>query len=129
MDNWTEYFAQQPELQRYFHTVMQKHGVADNVRFSTEVLTAEFDDASATWSVRIRDADGDEETLTARALISAVGQLNRPFIPDFNGADTFAGPAFHTARWDHSVNLAGKDVVLLGAAHPASRWFLPSRTR
>jgi 4-hydroxyacetophenone monooxygenase len=125
-DHWTEYFAQQPELQAYFEDVMHRHGIAEHVRFSTEVRSAEWDDATSTWSVRIHTAaEGGEtadantaeepETLTARAVISAVGQLNRPFIPDITGAATFEGPAFHTARWNHDVDLAGKDVVLLGA--------------
>src|SRR6185312_631364 len=115
VDHWSEFFAQQPELQAYFEGAMNRHGITDHVRFSTEVLRAEWDDATSTWSVRIRSADGTEETLTARALISAVGQLNRPFVPDIDGAATFEGPAFHTARWDHDVDLAGKDVVMLGA--------------
>ena len=124
-DHWSEYFAQQPELQAYFEGVMHRHGIADHVRFSTEVLSAGWNDATSTWSVRIRTAAGGgetgdaadetDETLTARAVISAVGQLNRPFIPDIGGAATFEGPAFHTARWNHDVDLAGKDVVLLGA--------------
>ncbi len=114
-DQWTEYFAQQPELQKYFDDVMHRHEITEHVRFSTEVLRAEFDDATSTWSVRIRHPDGSEETLTARAVISAVGQLNRPFVPDISGAETFAGPAFHTARWDRSVDLTGKDVALIGA--------------
>ena len=113
-DHWSEYFAQQPELQKYFDDVMNRHRITEHVRFSTEVLEAEFDD-DATWSVRIRNPDGTEETLTARAVISAVGQLNRPLIPHIDGAESFAGPAFHTAQWDHDVDLTGKDVVLIGA--------------
>ncbi len=114
-DHWSEYFAQQPELQRYFEDVMDRHEITGHVRFSTEVSEAAFDDDTSTWSVRIRNPDGAEETLTARAVISAVGQLNRPYVPDIDGAKTFAGPAFHTARWDHDVDLTGKDVVLIGA--------------
>ena len=114
-DNWTEYFARQPELQAYFENVMNRHGVAQNVRFHTEALSAEWDDATATWTVRTRDADGQEDRLPARAVISAVGQLNQPFVPDIAGAGTFGGPSFHTARWSHDVDLSGKDVVLVGA--------------
>ncbi len=114
-DHWSEYFAQQPELQSYFDTVMRRHGVTDHIRFSTEVLSAVWNDDDATWSVRIRDSDGAEDTLTARAVISAVGQLNEPFIPQFRGAQTFSGPAFHTARWDHDIDLSDKDVALIGA--------------
>ena len=107
-DHWTEYFARQPELQRYFESVMDKHGIGPHVRWETEVLGATWDEDRATWAVRTRAADGTEDVLTARAVISAVGQLNRPNIPEFDGADSFAGPAFHSARWDHDVDLAGK---------------------
>ncbi len=114
-DHWSEYFARQPELQNYFQTVLERHGVGDHVRFDTRVLDATWDEAAATWAVRIQGGDGTEETLRARAVISAVGQLNTPHVPEFAGAESFAGPAFHTARWDHDVNVAGKDVALVGA--------------
>jgi 4-hydroxyacetophenone monooxygenase len=114
-DQWTEYFAQQPELQRYFQSVMDKHGIGPHVRWETEVLGATWNEASATWAVRTRTTGGTEDVLTARAVISAVGQLNRPHIPEIAGAETFAGPAFHSARWDHDVDLAGKLVAMIGA--------------
>jgi len=114
-DHWTEYFARQPELQRYFQSVMDKHGIGPHVRFETEVIGATWDEGSATWAVRIRGADGGEGVLTARAVISAVGQLNRPNVPVIDGADTFAGPSFHSARWDHGVDLTGMRVAMIGA--------------
>jgi 4-hydroxyacetophenone monooxygenase len=114
-DHWTEYFAQQPELQRYFQSVMDKHGIGPHVRWETEVLGAAWDERSATWSVRTRAAGGTEEVLVARAVISAVGQLNRPHVPDIEGAGSFTGPAFHSARWDHDVDLAGMRVAMIGA--------------
>ncbi len=114
-DAWTEYFAQQPELQRYFESVMTKHAIEPHVRWQTEVLGAQWDDATSTWSVRTRAVDGTETTLTARAVISAVGQLNRPNTPEIPGQETFAGPAFHSARWDHQVDLAGQRVAMIGA--------------
>lgn len=108
-DHWTEYFARQPEILEYFTGVMHKYGVDRHVRWSTEVTGAAWDEDTASWTVEL--ADG--ETLTARALVSAVGQLSRPHLPDVPG--TFEGPSFHTARWDHSVDLTGKDVVMVGA--------------
>ena len=114
-DQWTEFFAQQPELQAYFEGVMSKHAIEPHVRWNTEVLGAAWDDESATWTVQVRTADGAEELLEARAVISAVGQLNRPHTPEIEGRDTFAGPSFHSARWDHSVDLAGKRVAMIGA--------------
>jgi 4-hydroxyacetophenone monooxygenase len=114
-DHWTEYFAQQPELQAYFQGVMEKHGIEPHVRFETEVLGAAWDDEAGTWSVRVRAADGTEDVLRARAVISAVGQLNRPKLPDIPGRDDFAGPSFHSARWDHEVDLRGARVAMVGA--------------
>ncbi|WP_211359830.1 flavin-containing monooxygenase [Actinocorallia herbida] len=108
-DHWTEYFARQPELQAYFQRVLDEHGIGGHVRWKTEVLGATWDEAAGTWSVELDSG----EFLTARAVISAVGQLNRPFVPEVPGE--FAGPSFHTARWDHAVDLAGKDVVMVGA--------------
>ncbi len=114
-DHWTEFFARQPELQSYFADVARRHGLLDQIRFNTTVRAAVWDDATATWAVRVQTAEGDEETLRARAVICAVGQLNQPYTPEIAGADSFAGPAFHTARWDHAVDLTGKDVVTIGA--------------
>lgn len=108
-DHWTEYFARQPEILEYFTAVMHKYGVDERVRWNTEVTGAAWNADTDTWSVAL---DGGE-TLTARAVISAVGQLSRPHVPDVPG--TFESPAFHTARWDHTVDLAGKDVVMVGA--------------
>lgn len=114
-DHWTEYFARQPELQTYFQGVMERHRITDQVRFNTRVDSATWDETTATWSVRTTDADGHTEVLKARALISSVGQLNTPHVPEFEGAETFSGPAFHSARWDHDVCLDGRDVVMIGA--------------
>ena len=114
-DHWTEFFSQQPELQAYFESVMDRHGVRPHVRWETEVVGARWDEAKAIWSVRIRRKDGGEETLTARAVISAVGQLNRPQLPDIPGVERFAGPSFHSSQWDHDVDYAGKRVAVIGA--------------
>jgi 4-hydroxyacetophenone monooxygenase len=114
-DHWTEFFAQQPELQAYFEAVMDRHGVRPHVRWETEVVAAAWDDDSGTWSVTVRNPDESIETLSARAVISAVGLLNRPKLPDIPGLDSFEGPLFHSARWDHSVDYAGRRVAVIGA--------------
>ncbi len=114
-DHWTEFYAQQPELQRYFQDVMERHGVEPSIRFSTEVIAARWDTTAAVWDVTVRTASGAEEHLTARAVISAVGQLNRPNLPDIEGLDTFGGPWFHSAQWDHSVDYRGQRVAVIGA--------------
>ncbi len=114
-DHWTEFFSQQPELAAYFRDVMNRHGIAPDVRWSTEVVGADWSDEAGLWRVRTRAADGTESVLEARAIISAVGQLNRPHTPDIKGMDDFAGPSFHSSNWDHSVDYRGKKVALIGA--------------
>ncbi|MGZ4795545.1 MAG: flavin-containing monooxygenase [Acidimicrobiia bacterium] len=114
-DHWTEFFARQPELQRYFDEVMRRHGVDAHVRWGTEVVEARWCDDRAVWEVVVRPESGEPETLSARAVISAVGQLNRPSLPDIPGRDEFTGPSFHSARWDHDVDHRGKRVALVGA--------------
>ncbi|WP_046318739.1 NAD(P)/FAD-dependent oxidoreductase [Mycobacterium sp. UM_Kg1] len=114
-NNWGHYFAEQPELQAYFAGLVAKHGLGEHVRWGTEVTAAAWDDDSGTWTLTTRTGDGSVSTVSARAVITAVGQLNRPHWPDLDGADGFRGPAFHSAAWDHSVDLTGKRVALIGA--------------
>lgn len=114
-NDWTHFFAEQHELQGYFTEVMNKHDLAEHIRWSTEVVAAEWNDDDGMWSVSLRGADGQTDTLEVRAVITAVGQLNRPHVPEFDGADSFEGPSFHSAAWDHSVDLRGKRVALIGA--------------
>ncbi len=114
-DQWTHFFAEQPELQAYFQRVMDNHDIGRHVRWETEVTEAVWDDETATWTVMARDRTGATTTMSARAVISAVGQLNRPHLPAIRGQDRFAGPAFHSSEWDHSVDLRGKRVAMIGA--------------
>ena len=114
-DHWTEFFSQQAELQSYFERVMDRHEVRPHVRWETEVVGASWNDTDGVWSVLIRNPNGSEETLVARAVISAVGQLNRPKIPDFPGIEEFEGASFHSSQWDHSVDYKGKRIAVVGA--------------
>lgn len=114
-DHWTEYFSQHPELREYFDRVMRKRGVDKFCRFNTEVLGATYDEHTARWSVEVRNADGSTETIDARFVISAVGSLNQPKLPDIPGMEDFRGPWFHSARWDQSIDYRGKRFALIGA--------------
>ena len=114
-DQWTHFFAEQPELQAYFQRVMDKHDIGRHVRWETEVTSATWDDDTATWTVETCGPGGDRTIMTARAIISAVGQLNRPHLPRIPGQESFAGPAFHSAEWDHALDLTGKRVAMIGA--------------
>lgn len=114
-DHWSEYYCRHPELRAYFTRVLDKHGLRPHCRFETEVTGAEWDEASARWRVKTRSADGQEEELEARFIISAVGSLNIPKMPDIEGMETFAGPSFHSTRWPENFDHKGLRFALLGA--------------
>ena len=111
---WSQYFAPREEIFAYLKGVAEKYRVPERVRFGTEVVSASYDDAHKRWHVVVRDRQGKQSTLHANALISAVGQLNRPSIPSLRGLDRFKGAAFHTAQWRHDVELRGKRVGVIG---------------
>lgn len=114
------YFSTQPVLLDYFQRFAAKHDLKKHVRFSTTVESAIWSEAAGEWTVTLVGADGKHETLKANAVVSAVGQLNQPRYPDtIPGFGSFKGPAFHTARWDHSVDLKGKRVLVIGTGASA----------
>jgi 4-hydroxyacetophenone monooxygenase len=123
--DWPKHYSTQDVLLDYFRDVAREFGIREHVRFNTEVVEAAWDEGGATWRLCLRTPDGREETLEARAVISAVGQLNRPLMPAITGMETFTGPSFHSARWDHSVNLRGKRVVVIGTGASAAQ-FIPA---
>jgi len=123
--DWPNFFSPQGVLLDYFRSVAEEYGVREQIRFDTEVTSAAFEEATCSWKVRLLMADGGEETLESQALIAAAGQLNRPKMPDLRGMDRFAGPSFHSARWEHSVDLAGKRVAVIGTGASAAQ-FVPA---
>ena len=122
--DWPYYYSTRPVLHEYFRGCAEEYGIREHVQFNTEVTFADWDDERATWRVTTRGPGGAEQTHEVQVLISAVGQLNRPKIPDIPGLDSFDGPLFHSAQWDHSVDLAGKRVAVIGTGASASQ-FIP----
>jgi cation diffusion facilitator CzcD-associated flavoprotein CzcO len=112
---WSRKYAAQAEIERYLKAVARDFGVLEHVRFGTEVAGAAFDATTGRWTVRT--AAGEE--LEARAIITATGQLSRPAVPRLPGAERFAGPAFHSAEWDHGADLRGKRVAVVGTGASA----------
>lgn len=117
---WGRRYPAQTEILDYIRKVAADLGVLDRVRTRVEVTGAAYDEDTATW--RVETDTG--ETLTADFLVAAVGQLSRPVIPDLPGRDTFAGPAFHSAQWEHDVDLTGKRVAVIGTGASAIQ-FVP----
>ncbi len=114
-DHWSEYYCQHPELRDYFTRVLDKYGLRPRCRFETEVTGAEWDEGAGRWRVAVRAADGSTDVLEARFVISAVGSLNIPRMPDIEGMETFAGPSFHSTRWPEDFDHRGLRFALLGA--------------
>ncbi|MCB2077503.1 MAG: NAD(P)/FAD-dependent oxidoreductase, partial [Novosphingobium sp.] len=112
--DWDHYFATGPEIIDYIRTCYREMGIADHMRFEEEVVSAIWNEANRRWDVTVRRKDGSEYAMEANVVVSATGLLNRPSIPDIPGMDRFKGPIFHSARWDHSVDLTGKNVVQVG---------------
>ncbi|MCW2860001.1 MAG: putative flavin-containing monooxygenase [Actinoallomurus sp.] len=111
---WRYHYSTRDSILDYFTRVTDDLGLRRFIRFGTEVVSAVFDEHACRWRLRTRTAGGMTETVEADAVISAVGQLNRPRYPDVPGRERFAGPSWHTARWNHGESLAGRRVAVIG---------------
>jgi cation diffusion facilitator CzcD-associated flavoprotein CzcO len=111
---WSRSFSPQPEIQAYIERVARESGVLDHFRFNTELAAARWDGEALLW--RVSTSAGD---LTADVLVPAAGALSDPKLPDIDGIDSFAGALFHSARWDHDYDLAGKRVAVIGTGASA----------
>ncbi|MDF1820718.1 MAG: NAD(P)/FAD-dependent oxidoreductase [Alcanivoracaceae bacterium] len=118
--DWNHKFAHQDEINGYIHHCAGKYGVLPHIRFRTELYSARFDEKDNRWHLRT----GDGKALTTDILIAATGQLNKPLFPAIEGRDAFQGEAFHSARWNHDHDLAGKRVAVIGTGASAIQ-FVP----
>jgi 4-hydroxyacetophenone monooxygenase len=119
--DWPQHYSQQSTLLDYFRQCADDLELRPLIRFGTEVVSLAFDDATARWRVELRTNDGTTDTIEVQAVVSGVGQLNRPNLPNIPGRDTFAGPSFHSARWQHDVDLTGKRVAVIGTGASSSQ--------
>ncbi|HEY4333552.1 MAG TPA: NAD(P)/FAD-dependent oxidoreductase, partial [Ilumatobacteraceae bacterium] len=111
--NWPFHFSTQDVLLEYFRECADRFDLREHIRFGTEIDRSVWDEQTGEWVLHGHDSTGPV-VVRANMLISAVGQLNRPKLPDIAGLDTFTGPVFHSAEWDHDVDLAGKRVAVIG---------------
>jgi cation diffusion facilitator CzcD-associated flavoprotein CzcO len=112
---WSRTYAQQPEILRYLERVAAKHNLSDRIRFHTEIVRLDWDDGCRHW--RLTAADG--RRFTADVVVAGVGGLHVPRVPEIPGLESFVGPAFHSARWRHDVDLADKLVAVIGTGASA----------
>jgi cation diffusion facilitator CzcD-associated flavoprotein CzcO len=117
--SWSRAFARQPEIQAYIHDVARRHDLARHIRYGHEVLDAAWDEDADRWQIRTSGGD-----FTAEVLISAVGALADPSIPELPGLDLFDGAVFHSARWNHDHDLTGRRVAVVGTGASAIQ-FVP----
>ena len=108
--DWSRTYSPQWEILAYLERCVAKHGLDRKIRLGTEVERADFDADSGRW--RVVTADGDQAEFDV--LVSSCGQLSSPALSRIPGADRFKGPIFHTARWNHDVDLGGKRVAVIG---------------
>ena len=118
--NWTRIYSPQGEIRDYLRHCADRFGIRPHIRFNTELIDAAYDEIASVW--RVHTADGS--TLVSRVLIGGFGPLNKPNIPKLPGLERFAGAAFHSSAWDHTVDLTGKNVAVIGTGASAIQ-FVP----
>jgi cation diffusion facilitator CzcD-associated flavoprotein CzcO len=112
---WTRAFSPQAEIWEYMEATATRHGLRPHIRFGTRIARADFDDARGGWVLRTTAG----ETLRARTVVAGTGPLTVPSYPSIPGRERFEGPAFHSARWDHGVDLGRKRVAVVGTGASA----------
>ena len=118
--NWSSRYAPRSEILDYLEQVTDRFGLRPHLSLGTEVEKAVFDEQESRWRVSVTGG----ETRSFDLLVTACGQLTNPLIPDIPGRDTFGGPIFHSADWDHDAELEGKRVAVIGTGASAIQ-FVP----
>lgn len=113
--DWDRPYAGQAQIFDYLKRLADRHGVRPHLRLNTEVRRASWVDERRVWQLEL----GDGGVLEGEVLVSGVGGLVRPSLPAIDGVESFEGAAFHSARWRHDVDLAGKRVALIGTGASA----------
>jgi cation diffusion facilitator CzcD-associated flavoprotein CzcO len=117
---WTRAFSGQSEIRDYLRQVASEHGLLPHIRFGCSLIEASWDDAGQHWRI-----DTSSGRLTADVLIDASGPIAEPSVPRLPGLDSFAGEVFHSARWNHNLELTGRSVVVVGTGASAIQ-FVPA---
>ncbi|WP_404288029.1 flavin-containing monooxygenase [Glutamicibacter arilaitensis] len=118
-DNWPQQFSEGAEIHKYTKDVASRGGITENIQMGTEILSATWDESAGEWILAMVVDGGEVEERRFNAILSAVGQLDRPKFPDTPGRDKFAGTQVHSAQWDPSIDLTGKKVAVIGSGASA----------
>jgi cation diffusion facilitator CzcD-associated flavoprotein CzcO len=117
---WTRHFPSWSELLAYLKGIVDEYGLGRHLRFGVEVDEMRFDEAAGVWSVTTTGGD----VIEARSVVSATGVLSKPVVPAIPGIESFEGTQFHSARWDHDHDMAGRRVAVIGTGASAIQ-FVP----
>lgn len=113
--NWTRLMPSNTEIKEYVDSVVDTYNLRRKMTFGTEVVRSVWREDASRWLLYLRDlSSGREYTHECQILFAATGQLVEPRPCEIPGAADFHGSIFHSARWDHSVDLQGKNVVVIG---------------
>ena len=115
--DWSRTHAKQAELHTYLEETVEDFDLSPHIRLGVSVDEAVWDEATHTWNLKL----GSGEPFVCHVLISGVGFLNVPAYPEWPGLDSFEGPMFHTARWEHEHDLSGKTVAIVGTGSSATQ--------
>lgn len=119
--DWDYRWAAQEQILEYIKHAASKHDVYSHIRFDQRVEKASYQQQDQQW--QLQTASGDH--YQCQFFISAVGQLHHPQQPNIRGADTFSGASFHSAKWDHDIDLKGKRVAVVGTGASAIQFVPP----
>jgi len=114
---WSAEFAPGAEIQAYLERVVEREGLGPAITLDAPLVDADWDADASAWRLRFGGADPAE--VEAEVLVLACGRLSEPRVPTVTGLASFTGPIFHTARWDHSIDLAGRRVAVVGSGASA----------
>jgi len=119
-NDWRQFYPQQKELKTYFDHCVEKYQLQSSIQYNTEATALNWVESQKRWHITTHNHHtGEQSTLIANSVISAVGQLNRPKIPDIKGANTFDGAQFHSAQFQHQHDLSDKTVAIVGSGASA----------
>ncbi|RAN79194.1 hypothetical protein B5P43_14780 [Bacillus sp. SRB_336] len=117
--DWPHQFAMGQDVLDYVRDVAERACLVEKIEFSTRLVRLRWDEQARVWKATTRDVTGREQSRDFAAVVSALGQLDRPNIPDFEGADQFRGVTMHSQEWSHDVDFAGKRVAVIGTGASA----------
>lgn len=113
--NWSRMFSPQKEILQYLKNCVEKYELAPFIKYNVSVSGGDFDEKKSEWIIQTSSGD----TITAKTFVNGMGPLNRAVIPHLDGIETYTGKTFHSSDWDHSYDMTGKRVAVIGTGASA----------